>query len=396
MAMKEVRKANGSVFGKFMSYAGWGIGLASLLIAIYGEFLKKDEPKLEYDIVSSAKFINNNETSASLKIFVDSLDVQENHLNITAYNIKVENKGTEHIRYDDYDKGDFGLRITNGKLLEPPVLLESSTEHIRSQYSERDSLSDNRFIAIPQLSLDVNDYYIMRVVLLHGVDSIPSFTPEGKIVGQKEIVFQSLQQPVPGFWSEVFHGVWYVHIVRFFVYIFGIAFLGLLFGFVVSSISDKLSKYKRKRYMNELAKKKKLVQFVRDDYVNNGEFTIIQMNELYKKSESDITTKYKKSKGFVKSTRAWEKSNRKAVRYHKDRYQKICRMIDSGYLVLKDDDNIAFNKDAKQTVHDIYTMLDSRDLLSRLHDRGHYYEHIVIDPLSGELLSTHMLSDTSL
>ena len=51
--MKEVRKANGGVFGKFMSYAGWGIGLASLLIAIYGEFIKKDEPKIVPDRVDS-------------------------------------------------------------------------------------------------------------------------------------------------------------------------------------------------------------------------------------------------------------------------------------------------------------------------------------------------------
>ena len=387
--MKKVRKANGSL----MSYAGWGIGLASLLIAIYGEFIKKDEPKLEYDVVSSAEFINNNETSANLRIYVDSLDVQENHLNITAYSIKVENKGTDHIRYDDYDKGDFGLRITNGRLLEPPVLLESSTEHIRSLYPERDSLGDDGFIAIPQLSLDVNDFYIMRVVLIHGVDSIPSFKPEGKIVGQKEIVFQTLQQPAPGFWLEVFHGIWYVHIVRFFVYIFGMAFSGLLFGIAVSSISEIISKYKRRRYMNELAKKKSLVQFVRNDYVNNGEFTIVQMNDLYKKSESDITTKYKKSKGFVNSKRALEKSNRQAVRYHKDRYHKICKMIESGYLVLRDDDNVAFNKEAKQTVHDIYTMLESRDLLRRIHDKNRYYGQIVLGPITSE---PHVLSDSSL
>ena len=62
------------IWGMVMSYAGWGIGLASLLIAIYAEFIKKDEPKLEYEVMSSTDFINNQETSASLKIFVDTLD----------------------------------------------------------------------------------------------------------------------------------------------------------------------------------------------------------------------------------------------------------------------------------------------------------------------------------
>ena len=37
-----------SFWGLVMSYAGWGIGLASLLIAIYAEFIKKDEEGKNY------------------------------------------------------------------------------------------------------------------------------------------------------------------------------------------------------------------------------------------------------------------------------------------------------------------------------------------------------------
>lgn len=176
------------IWGIAMSYAGWGIGLASLLIAVYAEFIKKDEPRLEYEIISSTDFINNQETSASLKIFVDTLDVQENHLNITAYNIRVENRGTEHIRYDDYDKGAFGLKVIDGQLLEPPTLLQSSTTHIRDLYVvNNDSLKDANFVTIPNISLDVEDNYTIRVVLLHGAEKTPQFRPEGKIVGQKMI-----------------------------------------------------------------------------------------------------------------------------------------------------------------------------------------------------------------
>ena len=355
-----------SFWGLVMSYAGWGIGLSSLLIAIYAEFIKKDEPKLEYEIISSTGFINNQETSANLTILVDTLDVQENHLNITAYSIKVENKGTKHIRYDDYDKGAFGLKIIDGQLLEPPTLLQSATAHIREMYvANTDSLKDNCFVNIPSLSLDVADNYIIRVVLLHDVDKTPRFMPEGKIVGQKNIGFKELQMREPSFWSIVFIGRWYVHIVRFFVYLFAISIAGILFAIVIIQISDAVSKRKRKKRMNELSEKKKqiLVESVVKNYIDYGEKPIIRLHELFSKNENEIGSQYSKSKGFVNSKRALEINNRDALRFHRDRYRKIQNMIDKGYFVLKENNAIVFNKDAKQTVQAIYTMLEARDLL---------------------------------
>lgn len=347
-----------------MSYAGWGIGLASLLIAIYAEFIKKDEPKLEYEIISSTDFINDQETSASLKIFVDTVDVQENHLNITAYNIKVENKGTEDIRYDDYDKGRFGLKIIDGQLLEPPALLQSSTAHIKELYlANTDGLKDECFVTIPCLSLDVDDNYTIRVVLLHSADKTPRFMPEGKIVGQKAIDIRDLQMPEPGFWTIVFIGRWYVHIVRFFVYLFVFAFVGIVFAIVISQISDSVSKRKRKMRMNELSMKKELVESVVKDYIDDGEDAIIRLHEFFGKNENQISTQYSKSKGFVNSKKALEINNRNAVRFHRNRYRRIQNMIDKGYLELKENSTIAFNKEVKQTVQAIYTMLDARNLL---------------------------------
>jgi len=56
--MERMNSKRNGWLGAVMSYAGWGIGLASLLIAVYAEFIKKDAPKLEYDIISSTDFIN--------------------------------------------------------------------------------------------------------------------------------------------------------------------------------------------------------------------------------------------------------------------------------------------------------------------------------------------------
>lgn len=370
------------IWKSVMSYAGWGIGLASLLIAVYAEFIKKDAPKLEYEIMSSTDFINNSETSANLKIFVDTIDVQDNHLNITAFNIKVENKGTEHIRYDDYDKGVFGLKIIDGELLEPPVLLHSSTSHIRNLYAPKnDSLKNNSFLDIPTLSLDIDDNYTIRVVLLHNAEKIPRFIPEGKIVGQKTIEFHELQASEPGFWTIVFSGKWYIHVVRFFVYLMVIAIVGIVFAIVISLMSDAVCKRKRKKRMEELAKKKKLVEFVKNDYIENGEYVIVQLYNMFSKNETKISTQYKKSKEFTHSKRALEKNNRNAVRFHRTRYKRIQMMIDKGYLEIAADnkDKLVFDKEAKQSVQAIYEMLDSKDLLSKATSFEYYPEVFFID-----------------
>lgn len=372
--MKEVPLSKEKIGKKFISNAGWGIGLASLLIAVYAEFIKKDAPRLEYDIVSSTNFINNRETSASLRIFVDSLDIQKNHLNISAVNIKVENKGTANIRYDDYDRGVFGLSINNAQLLEPPVLVDASTDHIKTLFSKIDSLNNDTFVEIPNISLDIDDYYIVRLVLLHNDNTVPSFIPEGKVVGQKEILLNTLQAPSPSFWDMVTSGNWLVHVVRFFLYFILILLLALIIAFTASQIDELVGKRKRRKHISKLSQKKRLDERVANDYIELGDYIIRRMYEIYNKDASELSTKYKKSKGFVNSKRALEKNNHRALMFHKGRFQSIQRMIDKGYLFLGEDDVITFNQYAKQSVIAIYDMLASMDLLKEPEAHTFYYD----------------------
>lgn len=57
-AFKDIRQRPRGFCKAFMAYAGWIIGLASLLLGIYSGFIKKDEPKLEYDVVSATRLMS--------------------------------------------------------------------------------------------------------------------------------------------------------------------------------------------------------------------------------------------------------------------------------------------------------------------------------------------------
>lgn len=205
---------------KILTWIGTIATVIGLIVTIIVS-TKKSYPKLEYDIVSAIDFFNNPESVPYIKMFIeDTIDVQENHYNITAYSIKVENKGTKHIKYSDYDEGFFGLKVDNGSLLDAPVLLSASDTHIEDIFCIDSIAKGSCEINIPHISLDADNYYIIKIVLLHNVDSIPKFYPKGKITGQKSIQINETQKTTTTFWSEVFSGGWPVQIVRLVLYLF--------------------------------------------------------------------------------------------------------------------------------------------------------------------------------
>lgn len=362
----EIDRLRSSKWKSFFSYLGWVIGAIGTCTTIYLGFFQKKAPNLEYDIVNTTNFINKNETAASLKIFVDSLDIQQNRLNISAFTIKVQNKGTDNLRHDDYDKGLFGLRIKGGELLEYPTLTESSNDHVYKVYPQSDSLTNKRFVNIPNLSLDVDDYYMLRIVLLHSIDSIPSFETEGKIIGQKDIIVNKALTPSTSFWSVTLGGNWLVHLVRFLIYVFSIPLAVLVIVLPFAFISDRINRSKRKHIARELLKNSKLLQFVRNEYIEDGEMAIENLHEIYEKGEDEVTTQLNKSKRYLGTSGIHNKKNRETLYLHSRRVRRIEDMIDKGYLHVEEG-KIIFNKEAKQSVDTIYDYLKENGLLSVFH-----------------------------
>lgn len=386
--MKEELEYKGGKMAKFKAFfyfAGWGIGLASLLLAVYSEFIKKDEPRLEYDIVSSTTFINKNETAANLKIFIDSLDIQKKDLNITAFNIKVSNKGTAPIRYNDYDQGFFGLKIQHGALLESPTLIEESVKQIKELFPKGDSILNNKIISIPSLSLDVDDYYIMHIVLLHSADSIPEFHPEGRIIGQKEISLNTLKNPITGFWALVFIGDWYVHLARLFLYLIIVIISALLVGLSYSEIDTFYHKKKLERLISRLSEKYKIPQYIKEDVVKYGVSFVMRLNEIYSKKEEDLSSQYKRSKEIVTSKRQSGSKKHRNFWFYKQRYNMFHSMANKGYIELKDDGSVVINKEAKRSIQIVYSNLSSKNMLKPNYTEI-YYGGDSYDPLTGELI----------
>ena len=344
----------------------WLLGIIAVVgfgVTIYLGFIKKTAPNLEYDILSETDFFNNSESASYIKIFIDSIDVQENHLNISTYRIRVGNKGNANVSYYDYDTGSFGLKIVNGTLLESPVLLESSTEYIRAKFADNDSIVKTSFINIPKLALDVDDYFIVKFVILHESKDSPGFLPEGKISGQKNIEVNPIQASQPDFWVTAFSGSVLVQIVRLFAYLIAAIIALILTAAIISYISDIVDKQKRKKFIKNVSKNGSISKAVKDEYVNNGPDRIVDLYKVYQNSEADITKKYQQAKKYFVSKNALLKRNRQVYDYNFRKFELYRQMLEDGYMSITDDDKITFNKDVKKSIEKIYELLKKQGAL---------------------------------
>lgn len=352
--------SHSSIWGTIVKWLLGLIAVIGFIVTIYLGFVKKTAPSLEYDILSETDFFNNRESASYIKIFIDSIDVQENHLNISTYRIQISNKGNDNISYYAYDTGLFGLQIVDGTLLEPPVLLESSTDYIRAKFGN-DIVVKTSFINIPKLALDVDDYFVVKLVILHEVDVVPSFIPIGKISGQKDIVVNPIRAPQPNFWITTFSGTFMVQIVRIFAYLIAAIIVILLMVAIVSVFDDYFKKKKRKRLIKELQNNKSISNMVKETYVNQGASRIVDIRKVFQCPEKEISERYKAGINLLNnnSHHAHNRLNISAIK----QVELYRQMLEEGYMFLNEVDNISFNKEAVSSVSKLYDLLNERGLL---------------------------------
>lgn len=354
--------SHSSIWGIAVKWLLGVIAVIGFVVTIYLGFIKKTSPIFEYDILSETDFFNNRESASYIKIFIDSTDVQENHLNISTYRIQISNKGNDNISYYDYDTGLFGLKIVDGTLLEPPVLLESSTDYIKTKFSN-DSIIKTSFINIPKLAIDVDDYFIIKLVILHEVDVSPSFIPIGKISGQKDIAVNPIQLPQPNFWMTSFSGNILVQSVRLVAYLIAAIIVLLLVVLIVSLFSDIVKKNKRQRFIRELQGNKSISNIVKETYINYDASRIVELQKVFQCSETEITERYKATNYFI-NHRSHKKSSRLDIDiiHQAELYRQ---MLEDGYMFVNSEGIISFNREAMASVKKILDLLKDRGLLEK-------------------------------
>ena len=318
----------------FYKILGWICTIASLLSAIYFACLYKKTPHFEYEIISRTLILNRNVDVPSIRIMIDSVDIQRDSLNISIMEIKISNTGQEHLRRDDYDNSIFGLKIINGKLLEKPEISYYSSEHILRCCKEHGFGEDSMFIPMPIIPLDSKDYYQFKLVICHRLNDNLSFIPYGKIIGQKEIsVLENRKHDEP-FWRKVFDENPFIHLFRFIIYLIILITLIWSYFFISTQISEKKDKQKEKKINEKLRNNKQLDAEVVDDYINMPSYIFTKIIYLIKLEEDDLLKTYEDSFNYIQNET--NKKNDSLWYMYSTRFDAFEKMLEKGYIKMEE------------------------------------------------------------
>ncbi len=324
--------------------SAWAIAVISLIVTVYVSFFYQKSCKLEYEILSNTSILNKNVELSSIKIIVDSVDVQQSNANISIVELLVSNRGKDHLRRDDYDNSKFGLLIQNATLLEKPELVSASTTYLRNCISEYSFSYDSTFLNIPTLPLDSKDYYKLKLVLLHDNNHSLSFIPYGKIIGQKEILVIDSIDVEESFLSKVLQGSFWIHICRFFGYLMILISISV----ILITISESVSSRKKKKLIKDAYSNKEIDNEVVDDYVKLGWLPLLEIKDYLSMNEKELYRKYQSSLTYISNQN--NKRNFEQWDFHMGRADLIRHMLRSGYLKM-DESAIVADKKKKKSVN---------------------------------------------
>lgn len=324
--------------------SAWAIAVISLIVTVYVSFFYQKSCKLEYEILSNTSILNKNVELSSIKIIVDSVDVQQSNANISIVELLVSNRGKDHLRRDDYDNSKFGLLIQNATLLEKPELVSASTTYLRNCISEYSFSYDSTFLNIPTLPLDSKDYYKLKLVLLHDNNHSLSFIPYGKIIGQKEILVIDSIDVEESFLSKVLQGSFWIHICRFFGYLMILISISV----IIITISESVSSRKKKKLIKDAYSNKEIDNEVVDDYVKLGWLPLLEIKDYLSMNEKELYRKYQSSLTYISNQH--NKRNFEQWDFHMRRADLIRHMLRSGYLKI-DESAIVADKKKKKSVN---------------------------------------------
>lgn len=324
--------------------SAWAIAVISLIVTVYVSFFYQKSCKLEYEILSNTSILNKNVELSSIKIIVDSVDVQQSNANISIVELLVSNRGKDHLRRDDYDNSKFGLLIQNATLLEKPELVSASTTYLRNCISEYSFSYDSTFLNIPTLPLDSKDYYKLKLVLLHDNNHSLSFIPYGKIIGQKEILVIDSIDVEESFLSKVLQGSFWIHICRFFGYLMILISISV----ILITISESVSSRKKKKLIKDAYSNKEIDNEVVDDYVKLGWLPLLEIKDYLIMNEKELYRKYQSSLTYISNQH--NKRNFEQWNFHMRRADLIRHMLRRGYLKI-DESAIVADKKKKKSVN---------------------------------------------
>lgn len=247
-----------------------GIILALIGLVPLVEYVKQDESRLSYEIVSNVRVFDVRENVDKLSIMYDSTDLRSRGLMLRLITVRMGNFGNRDIKLTDYDpRYPVGFVIHGGRLLEYPRVVEATNDYLKSAVQINNDTS--RVTLVPVI-IEKNQYVTLKLLLTERDSESAVIQPIGKIAGVSEIeLFDSPPKTAEPFFQSLWSGSLFVHLSRWLIY----TVIMFMFTFIVLLLTIVISERKRESIVREFKSQSRIRfnqfdRFIFQEYVDNG------------------------------------------------------------------------------------------------------------------------------
>lgn len=358
------------------------IAFAGIGLAIYG-ILQEKKINFIYAITSSTNVLDFNAEIGGLEVYYDSTNLKETNENLRIYTVRISNIGSKDILKEYYDANDpVGLRISTGKVIEPPELISASSKYLWNN-SKIVSQGDDTF-TFSNVILEKGEFFTYKILVLHANDSIPEIQAVGKVAGQRDILVVSIldNKEDLSFWDRAFGGNIWAQLLRAISYFLGVAILLILLIGTSSYIDDAKKKKRKKKHIYSFKESPgyrytKLDDVIYYRYENEGFDYLDDMQELLgdEAELNDIYTSLQNEKKLrVKKEPDEDKVVLESSLYDEDKLSTIEQMIGDGFI-MNDGTRLIIHKSLKKTLDAFVSFLKVRG--ENKHHKSVYNEHLI-------------------
>ncbi len=333
-------------------------GLIGTIITIYA-FFENQNVDLRYEIIANTNVLDFNADLNKLEVSYDSTNLKQAKENLRIFTIRVINNGNKPIIKEFYDENDpLGLKISTGTLVEKPEIIKTSNDYIKRTLKVINY--DNKKISLTPIIIEPDEYFIIKLLVLHKKNTSPQIFSLGKIAGQKEIkVLNSIDiKEEPSFIITTYSGNIWIQLLRLLSYFI----IAVVIIIMIVTLSEKITDVKEKNRKNKAIKGFKQTKdysytrmddaifdrYLKDDFYNLNDINKlidnnIKLNEIYNKLSEQM-----KSKEFRRFRRTDE--NGKHSYYDYGTWRTIKSMINDG-IVIQDNNLLTVNQSMKETLN---------------------------------------------
>lgn len=235
------------------------LGILGLIVSIifglsgiyYSVFYQK-KPQLDIEMVSNFNVLDVKESIGNLDIIYENKSLSEKKQSLSVINLKVINNGNSDITIGSYDpKFPAGLSVVNGILAEKTLLTSSHTSYELSTLSLEQI--DNKKIFLPQIIINSNEYYELKLIVLHSNNIKPTIEPFGVIAGNGNI--RLINSPLLGNEKNIierfFDGSILLNLSRFAIYGFIFLTISIFTLAIWITVSEKLEAIKKQKLIEQ-------------------------------------------------------------------------------------------------------------------------------------------------